>query len=74
MLENVDSTDKVKEMRITYLSKSGIDVNSGKTPGLAGAEFTIKLNSAVQKSLCKRLYLCRSLEWYWWIWKYSNSR
>ena len=25
--------------------------NSGETPGLAGAEFTIKLNSAVEKAL-----------------------
>ena len=46
---NANSTDKVKEMRI-HIFKSGIDVNSGKTPGLAGVVFTIKLNSAVQRA------------------------
>lgn len=46
---NAQSTDKVKEMRI-HLFKSGIKVNSGKTPGLAGAVFTIKLNSSVEKA------------------------
>lgn len=46
---NANSTDKVKEMRI-HIFKSGIKVNSGKTPGLAGAEFTIKLNSAVERA------------------------
>ena len=44
-----DSKDKVKEMGV-HIFKSGIKVNSGKTPGLAGAEFTIKLNSAVEKA------------------------
>ena len=44
-----NSTDKVKEMRV-HIFKSGIKENSGKTPGLAGAEFTIKLNSAVQRA------------------------
>lgn len=47
-----DSTDKVKEMRV-HIFKSGIKVNSGKTPGLAGAEFTIKLNSAVERAYAK---------------------
>ena len=46
---NANSTDKVKETRI-HIFKSGIDVNSGKTPGLAGVVFTIKLNSAVQRA------------------------
>ena len=46
---NANSTDKVKEMRI-HIFKSGINVNSGKTPGLAGAIFTIKLNSAVERA------------------------
>ena len=49
---NANSTDKVKEMRI-HIFKSGIKVNSGETPGLAGAIFTIKLNSAVQKAYDK---------------------
>ena len=49
---NANSTDKVKEMRI-HIFKSGIKVNSGKTPGLEGAVFTIKLNSAVQKAYDK---------------------
>ena len=34
-----------------HIFKSGIKENSGETPGLAGAEFTIKLNSAVEKAL-----------------------
>ena len=46
---DANSTDKVKEMRV-HIFKSGIKVNSGKTPGLEGAVFTIKLNSAVQKA------------------------
>ncbi len=49
---NANSTDKVKEMRI-HIYKSGIKVDSGKVPGLAGAVFTIKLNSAVQKAYDK---------------------
>ena len=49
---NANSTDKVKEMRV-HIFKSGIDVNSGKTPGLAGAIFTIKLNSTVQRAYDK---------------------
>lgn len=44
-----DSKDKVKEMGV-HIFKSGIKVNSGETPGLAGSEFTIKLNSAVEKA------------------------
>ena len=46
---NTQSTDKVKEMRV-HIYKSGIKVNSGVTPGLAGSIFTIKLNSDVQKA------------------------
>ena len=46
---NANSTDKVKEMRI-HIFKSGIKVNSGETPGLAGSIFTIKLNSDVQRA------------------------
>ena len=49
---NANSTDKVKEMRI-HIFKSGIKVNSGETPGLEGAIFTIKLNSAVQRAYDK---------------------
>lgn len=30
-----------------HIFKSGIKVKSGETPGLEGAEFTIKLNSSV---------------------------
>ena len=33
-----------------HIFKSGIKENSGETPGLEGAEFTIKLNSAVEKA------------------------
>ncbi|MBR3325266.1 MAG: hypothetical protein IKG14_04390 [Clostridia bacterium] len=43
------SLEKVKEMGV-HVFKSGIKVNSGETPGLEGAEFTIKLNSAVEKA------------------------
>ena len=46
---NANSTDKVKKMGV-HIFKSGIKVNSGETPGLAGAEFTIKLKSAVEKA------------------------
>ena len=49
---DANSTDKVKEMRV-HIFKSGIKENSGKTPGLEGAVFTIKLNSAVQKAYDK---------------------
>lgn len=34
-----------------HIFKSGIKVNSGETPGLEGAEFTIKLNSSVEKAM-----------------------
>ena len=43
------SIEKVKEMGV-HIFKSGIKENSGETPGLEGAEFTIKLNSAVEKA------------------------
>ena len=43
------SYEKVKEMGL-HIFKSGIKENSGVTPGLAGAEFTIKLNSTVEKA------------------------
>lgn len=43
------SLEKVKEMGV-HIFKSGIKVNSGETPGLEGAEFTIKLNSAVERA------------------------
>ena len=43
----ITSLEKVKEMGV-HIFKSGIKENSGETPGLEGAEFTIKLNSAVE--------------------------
>ena len=43
------SLEKVKEMGV-HIFKSGIKENSGETPGLEGAEFTIKLNSNVEKA------------------------
>lgn len=43
------SLEKVKEMGV-HIFKSGIKENSGATPGLEGAEFTIKLNSAVERA------------------------
>lgn len=44
------SKDKVKKMQV-HIFKSGIKDNSGLVPGLAGAEFTIKLYSDVEKAL-----------------------
>lgn len=46
------SLEKVKEMGL-HIFKSGIKENSGETPGLEGAEFTIKLNSAVERAYSK---------------------
>ena len=46
---NANSIDKVKKMGV-HIFKSGIKVNSGETPGLAGSEFTIKLKSDVEKA------------------------
>ena len=43
------SLENVKKMGV-HIFKSGIKENSGETPGLEGAEFTIKLNSAVERS------------------------
>lgn len=43
------SLEKVKKMGV-HIFKSGIKENSGETPGLEGAEFTIKLNSAVERA------------------------
>ena len=43
------SLENVKKMGV-HIFKSGIKENSGETPGLEGAEFTIKLNSAVEKA------------------------
>lgn len=43
------SLENVKKMGV-HIFKSGIKENSGETPGLEGAEFTIKLNLAVEKA------------------------
>lgn len=43
------SLEKVKEMGI-HIFKSGIKEMSGEIPGLEGAEFTIKLNSDIEKA------------------------
>ena len=43
------SLENVKKMGV-HIFKSGIKENSGETPGLEGAEFTIKLNSAVERA------------------------
>ena len=43
------SLENVKKMGV-HIFKSGIKENSGETLGLEGAEFTIKLNSAVEKA------------------------
>lgn len=44
------SNELVKKMGV-HIFKSGIKANSGETPGLEGAEFTIKLNSSVEKAM-----------------------
>ena len=43
------SNEDVKKMQL-HIFKSGIKVQSGLVQGLEGAEFTIKLNSAVEKA------------------------
>ena len=43
------SLENVKKMGV-HIFKSGIKENSGETPGLEGAEFTIKLNSTVERA------------------------
>lgn len=43
------SLENVKKMGV-HIFKSGIKENSGETPGLEGAEFTIKLNLAVERA------------------------
>ena len=43
------SNELVKKMGV-HIFKSGIKINSGETPGLEGAEFTIKLNRLVEKA------------------------
>ena len=45
----VTSNEVVKKMQV-HIFKSGIKENSGLTPGLEGARFSIKLNSAVEKA------------------------
>ena len=47
--DTVTSNEQVKKMGV-HIFKSGIKVNSGKTPGLEGAEFTIKLYKNVQEA------------------------
>ena len=47
--ETVISYETVKKMGV-HIFKSGIKVNSGVTPGLEGAEFTIKLYKNVQEA------------------------
>ena len=49
VIQNVTSTDKVKEMQV-HIYKTGIKENSGLVAGLEGAEFTIKLYSDVEKA------------------------
>ncbi len=46
------SLEQVKKMQV-HIFKSGIKENSGKTPGLEGAEFTIKLNRQVEEAYAK---------------------
>ena len=43
------SNEQVKKMGV-HIFKSGINIQSGLVQGLEGAEFTIKLNSAVEKA------------------------
>ena len=46
------SLEVVKKMQV-HIFKSGIKENSGETPGLEGAEFTIKLNRQVEEAYSK---------------------
>ena len=46
------SLEQVKKMQV-HIFKSGIKENSGETPGLEGAEFTIKLNRQVEEAYAK---------------------
>ena len=50
--DSVTSNEVVKKMQV-HIFKSGIKVNSGETPGLEGAEFTIKLNRNVEEAYSK---------------------
>lgn len=50
--ESITSNETVKKMGV-HIFKSGIKVNSGVTPGLAGVEFTIKLYKDVQDAYSK---------------------
>ena len=50
--DKVTSNEEVKKMQV-HIFKSGIKVNSGETPGLEGAEFTIKLNRLVEEAYSK---------------------
>ena len=47
--EGITSLEVVKKMQV-HIFKSGIKENSGLVSGLEGAEFTIKLNSDVEKA------------------------
>lgn len=49
---SVISKDNVKKRQVNIF-KSGIKILSGLVPGLEGAEFTIKLNSNVEKALAQ---------------------
>ena len=50
--ESMTSYEQVKKMGV-HVFKSGIKTNSGETPGLEGAEFTIKLYKDVQNAYAK---------------------
>ena len=50
--DTVISNEDVQKMGV-HIFKSGIKKYSGKTPGLEGAEFTIKLNKNVQEAYSK---------------------
>jgi uncharacterized surface anchored protein len=50
--KSVISNEQVKKQRI-HVFKSGIDINSGVTPGLEGSQFTIKLEKDVKVALAK---------------------
>lgn len=47
--DKVTSNEQVKKMGL-HIFKSGINIQSGLVEGLEGAEFTIKLNSAVERA------------------------
>ncbi|MBO6233202.1 MAG: hypothetical protein J6N78_04000 [Clostridia bacterium] len=52
VVNKITSNEDVKKMQL-HIFKTGIKIKSGLLKGIAGAEFTIKLNSDVENALAK---------------------